>query len=427
MSHGILRSGAVYGIANLLSAGVPFLLLPILTRALTPAQYGEVIAFFMLVSICASGAGLSLQASVGVRWLDRSRGDPRVHTGTSLLLVLISTGLAAGLAAAAAPFFGIELSRPICALAAVVAGNMVLQGIRFAIWQSTGRPLPAAGLQVASAVLNALLSLGGVLVLEWGGAGRIAGATLAGVLVGIGCVVSLLYEGAATGVSRTEARSLLRFGVPLMPHALAGALLANADRFAVSAQFGTGALGVYGAASQLGLILGVIADAAVKAYTPTMYRLLASSSMRDRLRLVAVTYLSIPVSIAAALALWGAYSMAGPYLLGARYTDAIALSIWFLLGGAASAVYLNLAGLFFFSGKTEWISVSTMTASCLTLLIAPFAVEAAALHGGGAAYFGGQVALLAATWLWSRRIQPMPWGRPRLALRVLRRPRGKSA
>ena len=73
----LLRSGAIYGLANVMAAGVPFLLLPVLTRALSPAEYGEVVSFFMLVSVSAALAGLSLHGAVGVRWLDASRGDPK--------------------------------------------------------------------------------------------------------------------------------------------------------------------------------------------------------------------------------------------------------------------------------------------------------------------------------------------------------------
>ena len=42
MKRQLLRAGAIYGIANVVSAGVPFLLIPILTRALSPADYGLV-------------------------------------------------------------------------------------------------------------------------------------------------------------------------------------------------------------------------------------------------------------------------------------------------------------------------------------------------------------------------------------------------
>lgn len=419
MTAGIVRSGIIYGVANLLSAGVPFLLLPILTRALTPDQYGEVVSFYMLVAVCASVAGLGLHGAVGVRWLDPSKGDPRRYTGSALLLVFATTALAAAASAILAPRVGIELAGSVCALAAVVAGAATLQGMRFAVWQSNDRPLAAATLQVSSAALNVTLSLFAVLTLQLGGLGRIYGASVAVVLVAATCVWLLLRGGSATHGSASDVRSLLRFGLPLAPHALAGALLANADRFAVSAQLGTGSLGIYGAATQIGMIMFVLADAAVKAYTPTLYRMLGRSTTRYRLRLVAIAYLSIPFWLFLACTLWGALLLLGPWLLGERYLGAIDLSIWFLLGGAVSGVYLNIAGLFFFTGRTEWISIATLIASLIALFVAPYAVSTFALAGGGATYLAAQLALLVAAWTLSRMVQPMPWSQPLLAMRVL--------
>jgi O-antigen/teichoic acid export membrane protein len=418
---GIVRSGIIYGVANVLSAGVPFLLLPVLTRALTPAQYGEVVSFYMLVAICTSVAGLGLHGAVGVRWLDSSKGDPSRYTGSAVLLVLVTTAVAAAASAMLAPRFGIELAPGVCALAAVVAGSTTLQGMRFAVWQSRERPLPAVTLQVSSAALNVSLSLIAVLALTLGGLGRIFGAVVAGLIVAGASVFLLLREGAATRGSATDVRALLRFGLPLAPHALAGALLANADRFAVAAQLGAGALGIYGAASQIGMVMGVIADASIKACTPMMYRMMSRSTTRSRLRLVAIAYMSVPFWVLLAFVLWGVFLLVGPLLLGGQYREAIALSIWFLLGGAVTGIYLNIAGLFFFTGKTEWISLATVSASVLALTIAPYAVSNSGLEGGGGTYLSAQVALLIAAWTLSRLIQPMPWSHPLLAMRVLLR------
>lgn len=417
----VLRSGAIYGAANVLAAGVPFLLLPILTRALTPTQYGEVISFYMLVAVCGSMAGLSLQAAVGVRWLDTVRGDPRQYTASAMLLVALSTALAAALVSALAPAAGIELNPSICALAALMAGSTVLQGIRFAVWQSRDQPMPAVALQASSAFLNIVFSLFAVLTLHLGGTGRIAGATAATMMVALVGAWLLVRERSATHPSVRDLRALLRFGLPLMPHTLAGALLVNADRFAVSAQLGSAALGIYGTAAQLGMVINVVADAAIKAYTPTMYRLLSRNTIRSRLRVVAITYLSIPVWLLVACLLWAAFFLLGRLLLGDRYLDAIELSIWFLLGGGLTGVYSNIAGLYFFTGKTEWVSVATVSASVFALLLAPYAVSSAALIGGGAAYLCVQFVTLTAAWILARRIYPMPWGHPVLALRVLMR------
>jgi hypothetical protein len=136
---------------------------------------------------------------------------------------------------------------------------------------------------------------------------------------------------------------------------------------------------------------------------------------------VAVTYLSVFVWISVALAMWAAFAAMSNMLLGDQYQDAVGLAIWFLLGGAATAVYLNIAGLFFFNGKTEWISVSTVAASIAGFMIASLTVSAFGQVGGAIAYLLTQCTALTLAWLLSCRISPMPWSRPRLAVRVLLR------
>ena len=61
-----LHSGAIYAAANIASAGVPFLLLPLLTRVLGPVEYGHVVSFTLLVTLCLTVAGLNAHAALGV-------------------------------------------------------------------------------------------------------------------------------------------------------------------------------------------------------------------------------------------------------------------------------------------------------------------------------------------------------------------------
>ena len=86
MTSGLLRAGAVYGLANALSAGVPFLLLPILTRALAPSEYGVVVNFFLVVSLSTSLAGLNVHSAVSVKWFDRANLDFPRFVGSALAL-----------------------------------------------------------------------------------------------------------------------------------------------------------------------------------------------------------------------------------------------------------------------------------------------------------------------------------------------------
>lgn len=414
-----LRSAAIYGFGNVLSAGVPFLLLPILTRALSPEQYGVVVSFYLLVGVTAALAGLGLQSAVGVRWLDTTKGDPRTYTATAIVVIACSTAVAAIVAALVGSAFDLGLSPRLCALAAVLSGANVVQAMRFAVWQSLGRPVEAAMLQVTHAVLNVGFSLVAVLVLGAGGVGRVLAATVAGILIAGYGVASLVRDGSATSVRSHEASQLLRFGLPLAPHVLAGSLLASADRFAVVAHLGTASLGVYGVATQFGQILTVLADAATKAYVPQMYRLLSARSLRAHLTYVGVTYLSVPFWIVVALVIWALLLFGGRWLVGPEFGGAVGMSLWFLAGSAMSAVYLNVAGVFFFTGRTELMSATSIFAAVVALAFAGPAVRQFGMLGGGLTFLVAQGALLAGAWVLSIRALPLPWLHPTAAVRAV--------
>ena len=366
MSLNLLRAGTIYGAANVIAAGVPFLLLPILTRALTPREYGVVVGFFLLVTLSNSVAGLNVHSAVSVTWFSPQRENFPRFAGSALVLAIASTAVCATLLLAAGAMFHerLGLDTALWPLAGLLAGTSVIVGLRATLWQSQQRALPAAAFQIGTAVLNMTLSLFAVLVLAMGGTGRVLGAVGASTLAAAAAVFLLRKAGDLEwACSGPAIRKLLRFGVPLIPHVLAGALMASADRVAVAVRLGPEALGIYGTAAQIGIAMNVLGDALVKALSPWMYAQLSSSATRGRLKIVAATYALIPVWLLTAVSLWLVFRLFASVIVDSRYFAAIDLSIWFLLGGAFSAVYLNIAGLFFFTSKTEWLSTATVSSA----------------------------------------------------------------
>jgi O-antigen/teichoic acid export membrane protein len=424
MATRFLRAGAIYTVANAVSAGVPFLLLPILTRALPPEEYGRVVAFFLLVSVSAALAGLNVHGAVSVKWFNRGELDFPRFVGSALSLALLSTAACALLLLGFGWSFHERLGLPawVWPLAALAAGASVITGMRTTLWQSQKKAFASAAVQVSGALLNMALSLVGVIVLLLGATGRIAGALVAALLVAVVATALLVRSGDIRWAwDRNDLTQLLRFGVPLIPHTLAGALLATSDRFAVSSALGAEALGVYGAAAQLGMVSIVLGDALTKALSPWIYEQLASSSGSGRLRIVGVIYVLVPVWLVLALLVWLLFVPLGPLLLGPRYQDAVGLSVWFLIGGAISAIYSSIAGLFFFTSRSEWLSLATLCTAGVAMLLAPMLAARAGLVGAALAYVAAQSTQLLLCWLLSMRVRPMPWHRPGLALRVLGR------
>ncbi|MEW0490716.1 oligosaccharide flippase family protein, partial [Escherichia coli] len=55
----VYKNSSIYLISNIFNALIPFILLPILTRNLTPYEYGQIAMFQTLVSGLASLTGLN--------------------------------------------------------------------------------------------------------------------------------------------------------------------------------------------------------------------------------------------------------------------------------------------------------------------------------------------------------------------------------
>lgn len=412
--RGFFGAGAIYMLANISSAAVPFVLLPIMTRVLDAAAYGQVISFFALITLFTATAGLGLHGCVGVRWFDRDSLHFPSFVTTCLIIVGFSTTATIGLALLLVTLFGWNFDLPAgwIALAAAVAGGNTVINMRLVLWQSQRKPLTASALQISYSALGILCSLVGVIALGLGALGRIGGSALGTAVIAMIAVWLLYRRGDAGGKPTKEhAARALRFGVPLIPHALAGVAMSTADRLVVGNELGAAAVGIYGVAAQLGMVMIILGDAFVKSYGPWMYERLKRDSQRDRYAVVGATWLSIPAFLIAALAGGVLLQLFGPLVLGARFHDGIHLVWWFLIGGACNGMYLSVAGFFFFSSRTERVSVVTGITAVIGIATCVLLVSRYGLHGGGAAYAITQMTAFVLALLAAMRLRrDLPWG-----------------
>ncbi|WP_369412260.1 oligosaccharide flippase family protein [Geotalea toluenoxydans] len=62
LSSSLFRASGIYTISAVINSSIPFLMMPILTRFLTPTDYGIVSMFTVLVGIVSPFVGLNIHA-----------------------------------------------------------------------------------------------------------------------------------------------------------------------------------------------------------------------------------------------------------------------------------------------------------------------------------------------------------------------------
>ena len=408
----LLRGAAVYTLSNVASAAVPFLLLPALTRAMGPEEYGQVAMFATLVTIASAVVGLSVHGSASVRFFDREMKDYSVYVSSCMAVMLASlTGAALlllGILAIAPELAGVPLPWALGALG-VAAASFVLQ-MRLVIWLVQKCALQYAALQVSYAVLNAGLTVGMVLTLQGGAAGRMGAQALAMALVALIAIASLARSRMLAGrISFAYMSEAARFGAPLVPHLLGTTVLVTFDRFVIKDKLGLADTGIYMVAVQISLAIALVGDAINKAFVPWLYEQLAQARPEFPRWIVKRTWLCFA---AIAVLTMLAMLVVEPLVLlvvGEKYLAATAVLPWLIAGQAFGTAYFLVANYIFYSRRTHYLAFASLTAgvcnAALTLLLVP----RLGMVGAGISFCCAQALLFALVWWCSNRVYPMPW------------------
>jgi O-antigen/teichoic acid export membrane protein len=86
-----LSQAAIYTLSNFAVSGVPFLLLPILTRMLEPTDYAIISMFTLVVTVFTIFVGLNIQGSISVRYFDNTTFDMTTYMTSAHYIALITT------------------------------------------------------------------------------------------------------------------------------------------------------------------------------------------------------------------------------------------------------------------------------------------------------------------------------------------------
>lgn len=285
-----VSEGVAYGVTAILSAVLAFVRAPIYTHWFEPAAYGE----FSLVSAAAgllSSIILAVFSNVLYRHYDRERRAGRLDAflatlagGTAGSLALLSVA-----ALAAGRWLGLESS-------SAAVWVIVLTGI--ATFQALVSQVNRMEHQVAAFVVAKLVDpvwqLAAPLLFFAFGLGGFPALVSTAAVAGAG---SLLVAGAwaspiirRTNLRKAEAKALkaaVGYGLPLIPLALAGWMIASSNRYVIQHFLGSEATGVFSMGYTLASVpLGLFSGPLVMTIGPVVWERLNLQGSAQALGLV---------------------------------------------------------------------------------------------------------------------------------------------
>jgi len=372
-----VRTAGIYLGASVLARAGAFFLIPLYTRRLSAAEYGEYALAQTLVALLSTPLTLGMLAAVNRFYFTSDDvAASRARSGSAakwVVLVAVLGGLlCAALVMGVVPAGGHGVGgrhELLCATVAAVGTSLAQIPVTFS--RAAQRPLTAAAFQLVEFVASVGSGLLLVAGLDRGLQGAIEALALSGLVTGT--------FGAAFAIfvmpGRLELQTLrdaLRFSLPFVPHAAGNQIQAISDRWLLKWTGQSDAIGPYALAAQLTSPVMMVLQSWHEAATPALgevFRKRGLVGLREemgRTRRSFALVAAIPgVLLSAALPIaFGVFHLAGD-----RFSSALLIAPFICLSLVVESLYYAEFNVLYYADRSSWIPPITFSAGGLNVIL----------------------------------------------------------
>ncbi|MCO7546705.1 lipopolysaccharide biosynthesis protein [Stutzerimonas nitrititolerans] len=412
ISKKLLRKGSIFLLANVLNASIPFLLLPILTRVLSPEDYGVIAMFTVFLSFVGAFVGLSVHGAVSVNYFKMTEERFSEFISSSLILLIVSAVGGLAVVGMLGRFLEELIGLPYkwMLIAILVSFFQFILNIQLTVWVVKGEAVRYGVAQVSQTFLNAFGSLFLIFIVGMLWEGRLIGQSITVIFFGIISLL-LLYKG---GLLRRPSRlqvdvaDALKFGVPLIPHAIGAFAIHSTDRVVIANILDVAMVGIYMVAMQLGQAISLLCDSFNKVYSPWLMESLGGQQV-DKIKLVNNSYMAMCVFILVGLTWAAVATFLLPYIAGDKFEGARDLILIMCVAFSFTGLYYVVANFIFYSKDTRYLALVTFFCGFINAPLTYLLVKHYALLGAAYSFLIVQILFFLITWCLSSRVYPMPW------------------
>jgi O-antigen/teichoic acid export membrane protein len=407
------KEAAIYGIGQGLTKVVAFLLVPLYTRYLTQSDFGKLGLLASINAILGVVVSLGLTSALFRSYYDYDhiRGQRLVISTTLILLGLVvpTAILPAWLLfpSLSNALFGEKASAVFLWLCALKAVAISFQGVPLAVYRARGLAVRFITLTLAGVVLKLAVIVYLVVFYHQGLMGVVAGDAWTSVVATVFMLWTIRAD-IAPVFSLSEARKMLKFGLPLVPADMGSIIYTRADMFFLNAYANLSVVGQYNAVVLvINAMQMLVLSPFMLVWTPMLLSVAKEKYANIFYARMTIYVLTLVGFLAFALSLFTReviWIVAGPgYEIAAQVLPILCLAQVFYITQVSFVVGITL------ERKTQYIPV-ILGAVVMTTVAANFIlVPRLGIVGAGFAGLLSSIAFAALTYTVSRRFYPIKY------------------
>lgn len=406
----LVKHAGVYTVSNLLEKGIPFAILPILTRILSKDDVGFYTLYQAVLALLIPLYTLSIDSSIILNYFKIDRNKFKIYFSNGIFLFSIIFIVLTGISfifseqisdLANFPFFWFILIIFIVAL-------QFFTTLRKSLWQIKDQPKKYAYFSVGLSLIKNLSGLFLIIYTDYGWKGIILGHLVGQLIFSLFSFITFYNQGLIVGVlNKTYIFDLLRIGAPLSLHRFGAWLSDSLNRIVIASLIGVAATGSYGIGATFGIIVTIAQDSFNRAYVPYLFKNLKVYSEEVRRKLVkTTTYFYIGIMLFALLISVVGYFGVG-IVFGEQYNETRSFIVPLVFAAAFNGLYKIHANYIFFTKKTYKIMFITLFMGLANIALVYYLVIDYGILGAAYATLSIQIFSYLFTFYISNKIYPL--------------------
>jgi O-antigen/teichoic acid export membrane protein len=414
-NKGLIKNISLFTFFNVINAAIPFLLLPILTKFLSPEDYAIVDVFYNISLLATPVIGLSIVQSISRFYFEKIDISKFIAT---VFIILMVIGLSIIVLSLMPTLFwrdafeSLKIPPSLVTLALIYTLFSQVGEILLTLWRVSYKTLNFGFFRVFKTFTDLGISLLFIVGLGKGWEGRVGPQVFTAFLFGIIAIVILYRNGFLKKfrIHKLYKKEALSFSTPLVFHSLGASIIGFSDRFFILFILGLSNVGIYSVGYQIGMVLSLIQNSFNQAWVPFFYNKLNEGKEQEKLRIVKITYVYFGALLVLAILISLCTPFIYRYFIGDSFADGAEVVIWILLGYTFQGMYKMAVNYLFFLKKTKLITYCTMLTVFVNFILNYFLINKNGIIGAAQATLVSFVILFAIVFLVSKRSYKMPWG-----------------
>ena len=411
--HALFKKSVSYIFFNAINGAIPFLLLPLLTHYLSPADYGLVSLFQTTMLFIIPLVGLSMGFNIDRLFFKVEKEQLSVTIGNMVLILLGMVTLFTVLIVVASFFSDLDfIGIPIEWLYVIplISGFVTINGFNLIILRNKDSVAEFGFWQIGLTVLNLGLSLIFVVALLYGWEGRVLGITIATIVLGIGSLYNIYRHGYLSFVlKRDEINDVLRICFPLLLQGLGAFVIFKSNLYFINAFVSKSAVGIYAVAAAFAAIMGIFQDALAKTINPWFYKNLNDFDEKMKIKVLSMNLIINFLFLVMAVVIYFVSKVLINFMVDEEFYSAISLVLLLTLASSFNGMYKISSVYFIHLSKTKLLSILTSIVAIISVGLNYFFIKENGVLGACYALLISLLIQFLLTAIYAQKIYPMPF------------------